>query len=197
MFNAMMPLFAQLYPSGLIRYTQSSFLELVTDTEVHRIDFRGKISYQLRRGTRGAVSFHHEHPLLSGVQGAGITLMAKATRHYIVDAPGLLTAIRREVRAQAGEWYSFAPGTWAMWWQRLDAHNIRPDLTRTGGIILNGAPVAATQAVADICARHGVETYFLPPPESWPLLPATGPYQLLLIGRNYVIAQTFSVSTLR
>jgi hypothetical protein len=193
----MMTQFARLYPSGLIRYSQSTFLELVTDTEVHRIDFQGKISYQLRRGTRGAVSFHHEHPLLSGVQGPSATLMARATRHYLADAPALRAAIRQEVRRQAGEWYDFAPHSWAMWWQRLAAHNIRPDLTRTGGIILNGAPIAAAQALADTCTRYGVETYFLPPPESWPMLPTTGPYQLLLIGRNYVMARAFSVSTLR
>ncbi|GAB2777746.1 hypothetical protein [Hymenobacter latericoloratus] len=47
----MMSQFAQLYPYGLIRYTQSTFLELVTDTEVHRIDFIGKLSSHLQRGT--------------------------------------------------------------------------------------------------------------------------------------------------
>lgn len=189
--------FAQLYPSGLIRYTQSTFLELVTDTEVHRIDFRGKISAHLQRGSRGPVSFHHEHPLLSGVQGShSSTLMARATRHYLADAPALLAAIREAIRIQAGEWYEFAPHTWAMWWQHLYAHNIVPNLTRTGGIILSTVPVVVAQEVADICARHGVETYFQLVPEQWSVSPTNRPYQLLLIGRNYVIAQEFFVSTL-
>ncbi|RTQ46339.1 hypothetical protein EJV47_22715 [Hymenobacter gummosus] len=192
----MMTQFAQLYPSGLIRYTQSTYLELVTDTEVHRIDFRGKISAYLRRGSRGRVSFHHEHPLLSGVQGPAATLMARATPRYLTDAPALLTAIRQEIRAQAGEWYDFAPPTWAMWWWRLQACNLVPDLTRTGGIILNSAPVGAVRAIADICARHGVETYFKPPAAHSSSIPGTDPYQLLLIGRNYLIAQKFFVSTL-
>jgi len=40
----MMAQFVRLYGSGIIRYTQTSFLELVTAVEVHRIDFVGLIS---------------------------------------------------------------------------------------------------------------------------------------------------------
>lgn len=193
----MMSQFAQLYPSGLIRYTQSTFLELVTDAEVHRIDFRGRISAYLRRGCRGPVSFHYEHPLLGGLQGGSVTtLMARATRQYLTEAPALLTAIREEIRFQAGEWYNFAPHTWALWWQHLYAHNIVPNLTRTGGLILGPVPLAVAQAVADICARYGVETYIQTDSEQWSAAPANTPYKLLLIGRNYVIAQEFFVSTL-
>lgn len=193
----MMSEFARFYASCLIRYTQSTFLELVTDTEVHRIDFRGKISAHLQRGCRGPVSFYYEHPLLSGIQGQTVSLMARATRHYLADAPALLAAIRQEIRVQAGEWYDFVPHTWAMWWQHLYAHNIVPNLTRTGGIILGPVPVAVAQAMADICTRYGVETYFLPPPEQRLLPPMQTPYKLLLVGRNYVIAREFYVSTLR
>lgn len=193
----MMTEFAQLYPSGLIRYTQSTFLELVTDTEVHRIDFRGKISAHLQRGSHGPVSFHHEHPLLGGVQGSYVsTLMARATPHYLTDAPALLAAIRREICIQAGEWYDFAPHTWTMWWRHLYAHNIVPNLTRTGGIILGTVPVVVARAVAAICAQYGVETYFQSTPEQWSVSPTNTPYHLLLIGRNYIIAQAFFVSTL-
>lgn len=189
--------FAGLYPSGLIRYTQSTFLELVTDTEVHRIDFTGKISAHLRRGTRGAVSFHHEHPLSGGVQGDPLTtLFARATPYPFLGASSLLAAIRQEIRTQAGEWYDFAPHTWAMWWQHLYAHNIVPNLTRTGGIILGNVPVGVAQAVADICARYGVETYVQPAAEQWHSLLTNTPYRLLLIGHNYIIAQDFFVSTL-
>lgn len=192
----MMTQFAQLYPSGLIRYTQTTYLELVTDTEVHRIDIVGKLSARLQRGTHGPVSFHHDHPLLNGVNGPLTYLMARATSHYVTDAPALLAAIRQELRKQAGAWYSLVPATWVMWWHRLAAHNVRPDLSRTGGIILESVPVPVAQAVAAICAEHGVETYWQTAGEPY-VSPAAAPsYQLLLIGRSYVIARTFFVSTL-
>lgn len=193
----MLDQFTQLYPHGLIRYTQTSFLELITDTEVHRIDFQGKISYHLQRGTYGPISFHHAHPLLTGVNGTLTTLLARATRDYLPDAHALLAAIRQEVRNQAGEWYDFTPRSWYMWWHRLSAHNIVPSLTRTGGLILTGVPLSVVEAVTEICTHHGVETYFCLPQEPLPTQPVASPYQLLLIGRNYVIARDFFVSTLR
>ncbi|KAA9332028.1 hypothetical protein F0P96_11080 [Hymenobacter busanensis] len=192
----MMTKFTQLYPSGLIRYTQSTFLELVTDTEVHRIDFRGKLSSRLRRGTRGPVSFHHDHPLLKGVHGPLASLMARATPYPLLSAPALLADIRQELQTQAGEWYSFVSGSWTMWWQRLVAHNVQPSLTRTGGIILDSVPVEVAQSVADICATHGVETYYYPPQDRWSTHAGNPMYHLLLIGRDYIIAREFFVSTL-
>lgn len=188
--------FAQLYPYGLIRYTQTSYLELVTDTEVHRIDFTGTLSARLQRGTHGPVSFHHNHPLLNGVHGPLTSLMARATPYPLLSAPALLATIRQELQHQAGEWYSFARASYAMWWHRLAAHNVRPDLTRTGGIILESVPVPVAQAVAAICAEHGVETYWRTAWDRFVSPPAASPYQLLLIGRNYLIARKFFVSTL-
>ena len=136
----MMAHFTQLYPFSQLRYSQSTFLELVTDTEVHRIDFRGKLSFRLQRGSYGAVSFHDEHLLLGNTQGPFTTLLARATRHYLTAPAALLADIRQELRTQAGEWYDFPAAAHALWWKRLEAHNIRPDLTRTGGLILNGVP---------------------------------------------------------
>ncbi|UOQ66929.1 hypothetical protein [Hymenobacter volaticus] len=173
----MMAQFAQLYPVGLIRYTQSTFLELVTDTEVHRIDFRGKLSCRLQRGTYGPVSFHYDHhPSLTGVHGPLASLMARATPYPFIGAPILLAAIRQELQAQAGSWHNFVKGSWTMWWQRLVAHNIRPDLTRTGGIILDSVPVLVAEAVADICNYYGVETYYMPPQELWCTRPNSPSY---------------------
>ncbi|MCB2377123.1 hypothetical protein LGH70_05990 [Hymenobacter sp. BT635] len=190
----MMAQFTQLYPFGQIRYSQSTFLELTTDTEVHRVDFRGKLSGRLQRSGRAAVSFHHEHPLLWGVQGPAATLLARATRRNLENPTALLAAIRQELRTQASEWYDFPAASWTMWWQRLVAHNIRLDLTRTGGIILSGVPIPVAQAVAAICAQYGVETYGHEPRAQG--LTPEGPYRLLLIGRSYVIAREFFVSTL-
>lgn len=192
----MMSQFAQLYPAGLIRYTQSTYLELVTDTEVHRVDFVGKLSCHLQRSTRGAVSFHYTHPLLRGSQGTLVTLMARATTRYLDEAALLRAALQEEIRRQAGDWYDFAPATWSMWWHRLAEHNFVPDLPRTGGIILSSVPLAVAQAAADVCTRYGVETYLLPPPQGRPTPPPRPQYQLLLIGRSYVIARSFFVSTL-
>ncbi|GGF18902.1 hypothetical protein [Hymenobacter cavernae] len=192
----MMAQFAHLYPFGQLRYSQSTFLELVTDTEVHRIDFGGKLNFRLQRGTYGPVSFHDEHhPLLNGVQGPSTTLLARPSPHLIANPAALLADIRQELRTQAGEWHDFVRGSWAMWWQRLLAHNIVPNLTRTGGIILENVPIHVAQAVAEICTHHRVETYYHLPTEQQ--FTHTAPsYKLLLIGRNYVIAQEFFVSTL-
>ncbi|UOQ71062.1 hypothetical protein [Hymenobacter cellulosilyticus] len=189
----MMEHFTQLYPFGRLRYSQSTFPELVTDTEVHRINFRGKRSFRLQRGSCGAVSFHQEHPLLGNAQGPLTTLLARATRHYLTAPAALLAAIRQELQTQAGEWYDFPAAAHTMWWKRLHAHNIRTDLPRTGGLILSGVPIPVAQAVADICAHYGVETYGHEPPIR---ISATPPDRLLLIGRSHVIAREFFVSTL-
>jgi hypothetical protein len=188
--------FAQLYPFGLIRYTQSTFLELVTNTEVHRIDFRSKLSFRLQRGTYGPISFHQEHPLLKGVNAPLTSLMARATLYPLLDAPVLLDAIRQELREQAGDWAEFVSGSWTMWWQRLVAHNIAPNLTRAGGTILDSVPVHVAESVAAICTRHGVDTYCLSPQHRWANHPEAPLYKLLLIGRSYIIAREFSVCTL-
>ncbi|GGG35800.1 hypothetical protein [Hymenobacter glacieicola] len=192
----MMTQFAQLYPYGLIRYTQTSFLELVTDTEVHRIDFVGKLTWRLQRGTHGPLSFHHDHPMLSALHIPLTTLMARATPDSLPQAPALLHAIRQELYTHQDKWYDFYANSWTRCWQHLSHYNIRPDLTRTGGIILNQVPIPIAQAVAAICSRYDVDIYYLPPPELASPPPPASPFELLLIGQNYVIAREFIVSTL-
>ncbi|SMB79794.1 hypothetical protein SAMN00120144_4224 [Hymenobacter roseosalivarius DSM 11622] len=58
----MMEQFVALYPTGQIRYSQTTFLELTTAVEVHRIDFHGKVEARLKRGTGGALAHYTEHP---------------------------------------------------------------------------------------------------------------------------------------
>lgn len=188
--------FAQLYPYGLIRYTQSSFLELVTDTEVHRIDFLGKLIWRLQRGSYGPISFHYDHPLLSALHVPLTTLMARATSNILHQAPALLHSIRQELYTHQDKWYDFETNAWTRCWQHLSYNNIRPDLTRTGGIILNKVPIPIARAIATICSSYGVDIYYLPPPELVSPPPAVSPFKLLLIGQDYAIAREFIVSTL-
>lgn len=189
----MLAQFAQLYPHGLIRYTQSTFLELVTDTEVHRIDFEGKISCRLRRGTRGPISFPASHPLLDGLYVPLTTLMARATTHYLPNATALLAAIEVELTRHPITWYDFRRCGWTNNPRHLAAWNILPNLTRTGGIILDGVPSSVAHAVAGICTNYGVETYSLNrhTPTATDAL-----FDLLLVGDNFVVAREFTVSTL-
>lgn len=189
----MLTQFAQLYPVGLIRYTQTTFLELVTDTEVHRIDFRGKITSRLQRGTRGPVLFPQTRPLLNALHVPLTTLMARATTHTLADAPALLAAIREELHHHSDRWYNFHRSEWTNCGQCLTHYNILPNLTLTGGIILDSVSTAIAQAVEPICAYYSVETYFLTQ-----LLPSPtpSPFQLLLVGGSYIIAREFFVSTL-
>ncbi len=192
----MLTQFAHMYPYGLIRYSQTTFLELITDNEVHRIDFVGKLSYRLQRGTHGPVSFHDEHPMLTTLHVPLTSLMALATIKTLSDAPALLEAIRKELYPRQEKWFDFHSNSWTKSGLRLSSFNVRPDLTRTGGIILDMVPVPVAQDIAAICTRYGVETYYLPPLRQLPLAPPTSPFRLLTIGQNYVIARDFCVSTL-
>ncbi|QNE41987.1 hypothetical protein F1C16_20390 (plasmid) [Hymenobacter sp. NBH84] len=186
----MLTQFAQWYPAGRIRYIQSTFLELVTDTEVHRIDFRGKLTCRLQRGTYGPVSFPPQHPLLEALHVPLTMLLARATFRDVADAPTLRRAIRHELQQHPAKWYDFYRHTWTWCEQQLADYNVLPNLTRTGGIILQSVPLPVAQAIARICARYEVETY------SIPQHPSTSPFQLLLIGRDYIIAEEFFISTL-
>lgn len=56
--------FANLYPRGRLTYQQTSFLEVTTEVEVHRIDFIGKVTARLRRGTYGEITYATQHTAL-------------------------------------------------------------------------------------------------------------------------------------
>lgn len=182
--------FAQWYPEGRIRYTQSTFLELVTDTEAHRIACRDKFTARLQRGTYGPVSFPPQHPLLEAPHVPLTMLLAWATSRDVADAPALRSAIRHELQQHPAKWYGFFGNTWTWCEQQLADYNVLPNLTRTGGIILQSVPIPVAQTVARICANYEVETYNIPQQ------PAASPFQLLMISHNYIIAEEFSISTL-
>ncbi|MCR5888358.1 hypothetical protein LRS06_11400 [Hymenobacter sp. J193] len=182
--------FVAQYSTGRIRYTQTSFLELETATEVHRIDLVGKYSWGLKRGTGGQLAYHTEHPLLWGFNAPHTSLYMNA-RPMQADVGALLVELKQELNGLAGEWQDRVRGSWHPWWRRIVAHN----LAGGQGLLLDTVPVFAADAAARVCARHGVATYLFPQ-VSGRLAPRPEPYVLLLVGTNYVVAQDFVVSTL-
>jgi hypothetical protein len=183
--------FVEQYPTGRIRYAQTSFLELETGTEVHRIEMVGKFSFGLKRGTGGPLAYHTEHPLLQGFNAPYTCLYMNARPMAAVDAAELLVVLEQELNGLAGEWRDRVKGSWHPWWRRIMVHN----LMGGQGLLLETVPVFAAEAAARVCARRGVATY-LYPHISHRLAPRPEPYALLLVGPNYVVAQDFVVSTL-
>ncbi|MBT9395224.1 hypothetical protein KLP40_18795 [Hymenobacter sp. NST-14] len=183
--------FVEQYLTGRIRYTQTSFLELETATEVHRIEMVGKFSFGLKRGTGGPLAYYTEHPLLQGFNAPHTCLYMNARPIAAADAAELLVALEQELNGLAGEWQNRVKGSWHPWWRRIMARNIMGGQ----GVLLETVPVFAAEAAARVCARHGVATYLFPR-ISHQLAPRPEPYALLLAGPNYVVAQDFVVSTL-
>ena len=94
--------FVELYNYGRIRYTQTSFLELETATEVHRIELVGKFSFGLKRGTGGHLAYYTEHPLLWGFNAPHTSLYMNARPMSAADATELLIELEHELNGLAG-----------------------------------------------------------------------------------------------
>jgi hypothetical protein len=189
----MMEQFSALYPTGTVRYSQTSYLELTTAVEVHRIDFLQKVAAALKRGTGGTVAYYTDHPALLYYNGP-ITAL---TFPKNTGAPAaFLEAYEECLRRRTLGWRAFLP-TWSGigyergWLQQGYHYTIY-------------LPDWLAEEIAALSAVHGVETNslsrqellhshcFVPNPLQLP-----PPFKALFIGQNYVIARDFRVSTLR
>lgn len=189
--------FSALYPTGIIRYSQTTYLELTTTVEVHRIDFHQKVAATLKRGTGGQVGYYCEHPALTYYNGS---LAALTIRAFQGVPARFLEAFYHRFAALTGEWQAFLP----LWCGIQRNQHWLGERLRNGQQHTLYLPLWVANELQALCWLYGVEAsymereellqsrYYFPRPLRTPL-----PLKLLLIGQNYVIAHDFYVSTLR
>jgi hypothetical protein len=182
--------FVTRYPSGRLTYQQTSFLEVTTEVEVHRIDFIGKVTARLKRGTYGELAYATQHPALLHYNAP----MSFLTVHSTTSLPAEFLVAYEQciVHATAG-WRQFAPP-----WSGVHPAALARRLSHaTTYHWLNGTfpDVIAQQLVA--LSQHYELAVTCRPLQHWPAQPgkAVPPFALLCIGPSYVIAHDFYVST--
>lgn len=193
----MMEQFAALYPSGTVRYSQTSSLELTTTVEVHRIDFRHRVAAHLKRGTGGEVTFCTDHPALLYYNGPITALTFSISAGA---SAAFLAAYEQCLTACTTGWRAFLP-TWSGIGKQLPWLN---EWLRRGNAYTIYAPEWVADEIVAVCKVYGAETrglkrgellhsrYFVLKP-----LRVEPPFNALFIGQNYIIARDFYVSTLR
>jgi hypothetical protein len=75
----------------------------------------------------------------------------------------------------------------------LYPRTLQQNLLDGNGILLQAAPAPIAQAIIDACTEQNVLTWATPSVENLPAVPT---FQLLLIGKGYVIAKGFRVTAL-
>ncbi|TGE03731.1 hypothetical protein [Hymenobacter fodinae] len=193
----MMEQFSALYPTGTVRYSQTTYLELATSVEVHRIDFHHKVAATLKRGTGGPVSYHGEHPALTYYNGPLAALTVRAPTGLPV---GFLEAFYQRFATLAVEWQAFLP----LWSGVQRNRQWLEEYLQQGHPHTFYLPTQVTHELQALCWLFDVEAsyrewrellesrYSVPEP-----LKIAPPFNVLFIGQNYVIARDFVVSTLR
>ncbi|UOG73454.1 hypothetical protein MTX78_15115 [Hymenobacter tibetensis] len=196
-FTNMMEQFSALYPTGTIRYSQTTYLELATAVEVHRIDFHHKVAAILKRGTGGQVGYYCDHPALVYYNAS---LAALTVRASLGLPSGFLAAFYHRFATLTADWNAFLPV-----WSGIERNQQwLEERLRNGHRHTLYLPLWVANELQALCWVYGVEAsylkreellqsrYYFPKP-----LQSPPPFNLLLIGQNYVIARDFYVSTLR
>lgn len=193
----MMEQFSALYPTGTVRYSQTTYLELTTAVEVHRIDFHHKVAATLKRGTGGKVGYYSEHPALAFYNSPLTALTVQAPKNL---PAGFMEAFYDRFATMAVKWQAFAP----LW------SGVERNQQWLGARLGKGfphtlyLPTEVANELQALCWLYEVEASCMAREallQSWKYCPEPlkipPPFKAFLIGPNYVIARDFSVSTLR
>ncbi|WP_157530485.1 hypothetical protein [Hymenobacter norwichensis] len=183
--------FIELYPTAKITYIQSTFLELATDVELHRIEFIGKVEARLKRGIHGELQYRTAHYLL--------TLYHEPLAHVFLNSR---SGRSEELIEAIDQLILKLPGGWRSQWLKFQSRDTRQEMVRViergRGHLLNCVPQVLADEVETLCWLYDANTTMnvrqsIPRP-----LPAKVnlPFAVLFIGNNYVIAQDFYISTL-
>jgi len=168
-----------------VAVAQTTFAVLTTPKARFRIDFIDKAEAYLKPGMRGNFKSYSEHPLL-------LNYSSPQAEVYINSRPqnpeGLLIEIRQRIEAVFQGWRN---------WQCVlsgGEKQLRTNLIDGSGLLLPGVPAVIAQPVIDACTEYGASTYVrgnlvMAPPDKLD-------FQLLLIGKGYVIAKDFRVMEL-
>lgn len=165
-----------------VAVAQTTFAVLTTPKARFRIDFIDKAEAYLKPGMRGNFKSYSEHPLL-------LNYSSPQAEVYINSRPQspeeLLIEIRQRIEAVFQGWRN---------WQCVlsgGEKQLRTNLIDGSGLLLPGVPAVIAQPVIDACTEYGASTYVrgnlgMAPPDKLD-------FQLLLIGKGYVIAKDFRV----
>ena len=168
-----------------VAVAQTSFTILTTPKARFRIDFIDKAEAYLRPGMRGSFKSYSEHPLL-------LNYSSPQAEVYINSRPqnpeDLFIEIRQRIEAVFQGWRD---------WQCVlsgGEKQLRTNLIDGSGLLLPGVPAVIAQPVIDACTEYGASTYVrgslgIVPPD-------TSVFQLLLIGKGYIIAKDFRITEL-
>lgn len=182
--------FVNRYPSGRLTYQQTSFLEVTTEVEVHRIDFIGKVAARLKRGTYGELAYATQHPALLHYNEPLSFLTVRSTTSLPAE---FLVAYEQCIAHATAGWQQFAPP-----WSGVHPAALALRLAQaTTYHWLNGTfPDFIAQQLVALSQYYQLAVTYRPI-QHWPTKPgkAVPPFALLRIGPSYVIAHDFYVST--
>lgn len=167
-----------------VMVAQTTFAVLTMPGQQYRVDYLEKEEAYLKPGMRGRFASYSEHPLL-------LNYNSRLVEVYINSRPQNSQQLFIELRERIQNVFQH----WRDWRCVLldkgeaGENQLRKNLLDGSGLLLR-APAIVAKAVMDACAEHGVLTYVLGDIENPPqVIP---PFNLLLIGEGYVIAQDFS-----
>jgi hypothetical protein len=182
--------FANLYPRGRLTYQQTSFLEVTTEVEVHRIDFIGKVTARLRRGTYGEITYATQHPALLHYNEPLTFLTVRSAMRLPEE---FLVAYEQCITHATAGWQQFAPI-----WSGVHPTQLAARLAHaTHYHWLNGTfPNFIAQQLITLSQHYQLAVTWLPQ-QHWPTQPGkvAPPFAFFSIGPSYVIAHDFYVST--
>ena len=168
-----------------VMVAQTTFAVLKMPGKQFRVDFLDKVEARLKPGMRGAFSSNLEHPLLlnynSRLVEVYITSRPQSSQHLFVEIQERIQALFQGWR----DWRCVLNG---------GENQLLKNLLDGSGLLLPGAPAVVAKAVVAACTEHDASTYFRGDIENTPK--DTPPYQLLLIGKGYVIAKGFRFTEL-
>jgi hypothetical protein len=167
-----------------VMVAQTTFAVLTMPGKQYRVDYLEKAEAYLKPGMRGKFISYSEHPLLLNYNSRLFEVYINSRTQ---DPERLLGEIRERIEAAFQGWRD---------WRcvllgngEAGENQLRKNLLDGSGLLLR-APAIVAKAVVDACTEHGALTYVLGDIENPPqVIP---PFNLLLIGEGYVIAQGFS-----
>jgi hypothetical protein len=178
------------YLSGRLTYQQTSFLEVTTAVEVHRIDFIGKLTARLKRGTYGELAYATQHPALRHYNEPLSYLTVQAAHKLPAE---FLVAYEQCIAAATAGWRHLVP----IWSGAHPTYQVARFRNATTPTWLSGTfpDFIAQQLVA--LSHHYQLAVTCRPHQYWPTQPGkvAPPFALVSIGPSYVIARDFYVST--
>jgi hypothetical protein len=172
-----------------VAVAQTTFAVLTTPHARFRIDFIDKAEAYLKPGMRGELVSCVEHPLL-------LSYNSHLGEVYINSRPsdpeGLFAEIHKRIEAVFQGWRNWR----CVLSGRGNAgeNQLRQNLRDGSGLLLPGAPAIVAQAVIEACTEYGASTYVRGDIRN--TLPVASLFQLLLIGKGYILAKGFRITEL-